>query len=159
MRRLVVDLMSSAPHQRLPDWARERLTASTPEGWETVVISAPTVSSGDGTNTVSDETVHAVALAEAYFGFGVPAPLVGHAPRLRWAHSASAGVGNSITPALRASDITLTNSAGVYAEPMADTVLAGVLHFARGLDFAVRQQAGTVWNQLPFTSATRDIHE
>lgn len=151
--------MSSAPHMRLPDSARERLLAAAPPGWETVIVDAPTVSAGDGTNTVSDEAMGAVATAEAYFGFGVPAPLVAAAPALRWAHSASAGVGGSLTPALRASGITLTNSAGIYAEPMADTVLAGVLHFTRGLDFAVRQQAAGVWNQAPFTSASTEIRE
>jgi phosphoglycerate dehydrogenase-like enzyme len=42
---------------------------------------------------------------------------------------------------MEASEVVLTNSAGVHAEPIADTVLAMVLHFARGLDFAVRAQA------------------
>ena len=159
MKRLVVDLMSTIPHLRLPVTARARLISRAPAGWETVVIDALTVSAGDGTNRVSDETLATVTTAEAYFGFGVPAPLLEVAGALRWAHSASAGVGNSITPALRASGIMFTNSAGVYAEPMADTVLAGVLHFTRALDFAVHQQAAARWDQLPFTSATTDIRE
>ena len=152
-RRLVVDLMSSAPHQRLPDHARQRILDGTPDGWETIVISAPTVSAGDGTNRVSDETLAAVSTAEAYFGFGAPEPLIAAAPVLRWAHSAAAGVGGSISPTLRERGVLLTNSAGIYAEPMADTVLGGVLHFTRGLDFAVRQQAAAVWDQ-----AARKMH-
>jgi phosphoglycerate dehydrogenase-like enzyme len=159
VRRLVVDLMSTAPHMRLPAWAAGRIRAVAPAGWEVVLIESPTVSAGDGTNRVSDETLAAVPTAEAYFGFGVPAALLEAAPRLRWAHSASAGVGSSLTPKLRASGVVLTNSAGVYAEAMADTVLAGVLHFVRGLDHAVRQQAAARWDQSPFTADSHEIRE
>jgi phosphoglycerate dehydrogenase-like enzyme len=159
VRRLVVDLMSTAPHMRLPSWAASRLVSAAPDGWEVEVIAAPTISAGDGTNRVSEETLAAVATAEAYFGFGVPPALLAAAPALRWAHSASAGVGSSITPALRASAVVLTNSAGVYAEAMADTVLAGVLHFVRGLDFAVRQQAAARWDQAPFTGEATELRE
>lgn len=158
-RRLVVDLQSTAPHMRLPEWANAQLRDATPEGWELVLVQSPTVSAGDGTNRVSDETLDAVATAEAYFGFGVPAPLLGVASRLRWAHSASAGVGNSITPELRASNVVLTNSAGVYADAMADTVLAGVLYFVRGLDYAVHQQRDARWDQTPFVTPTARMRE
>jgi phosphoglycerate dehydrogenase-like enzyme len=161
--------MSSSPHQRLPDSARERLlrhplvrdsiTRDAQDAWEIVIVESPTISSGDGTDRVSDETRAAVKTAEAYFGFGLPAALVEAAPMLKWAHSNSAGVGSAITPALRASGVTLTNSAGVYAEPMADTVLAGVLHFARGIDFAVKQQAASDWNPETFQGATTEIRE
>jgi phosphoglycerate dehydrogenase-like enzyme len=159
VKRLVVDLMSSAPHLRLPDAARQRILADVPAGWDAVVISALTRSKGEGSNEISDETLEAARTAEAYFGYGVSEPLLAAAPALRWAHSAAAGVGNSITPTLRQRDIVFTNSAGVYAEPMADTVLGGVLHFARGLDFAVHQQADSRWDQGRFVSATTDIRE
>ena len=159
MKRLVVDLMSTVPHMRLPDAARERLLADTLPGWETVIVESSTISAGDGTNRVSDETLRVAAIAEAYFGFGVPAPLIEGAPVLRWAHSASAGVGNSISQELRDSEITLTNSAGIYGEPMADTVLAGVLHFTRALDVALSQQAASKWDQGPFTALDSDLRE
>ena len=151
--------MSSAPHLRLPPDARARILSSVPEGWEAIVISALTRSKGEGGSEVSDETLDAIGGAEAYFGYGVSATLIDAAPGLRWAHSAAAGVGNSLTPRLRERGITFTNSAGVYAEPMADTVLGGVLHFARGLDFAVHQQAESKWDQVRFVSATTDIRE
>lgn len=162
-RRLVVDLQSTSPHMRVPLWAAERVTAAAPDGWEVIHIASPSTSIGSGTNTPSDETLAAIAQAEGYFGYGVPAGLLQAAPQLRWAHSAAAGVGASVTPELRASGVVFTNSAGVYGEPMADTVLAGVLHFVRGLDFAVRQQAASMWNQLPFihrgASAGADVRE
>jgi phosphoglycerate dehydrogenase-like enzyme len=149
-RRLVVDLQSTAPTMALPAWAEARLRAGAPAGWEVVVIGSPTDSSGDGTNTVSEETMAAVPTAEVYFGYGLPASLVAAAPQLRWAHSASAGVGSSITPALLSAGLVFTNSAGVYAEAMADTVLAGVTYFVRGLDHAVHLQRAGTWDKRPF---------
>ncbi len=149
-RRLVVDLQSTSPHMRVPPWAAERITAAAPNGWDVVHIASPSKSIGSGSNMASVETLAAIAGAEAYLGYGVPAGLLQAAPQLRWVHSAAAGVGASVSPELRASGVVFTNSAGVYGEPMADTVLAGVLHFVRGLDFAVRQQAASSWNQLPF---------
>jgi hypothetical protein len=68
VRRLVVDLQSTAPTMALPSWAAERLHAATPAGWELAIVQSPTDSSGDGTNAVSDETMTVVASAEAYFG-------------------------------------------------------------------------------------------
>ena len=159
MRRLVVDLQSASPTMSLPATAAERLRGQTPEGWEVVFVSAPTDSRGDGTATVSPETRQAVATAEAYFGYGVPAALVRAAPRLRWAHSASAGVGGAITPELVAAGVQLTNSAGVYGVPMAESVLAGVLHFLRGFDLAVRQQAERLWSQDGFHAPAFRLRE
>jgi phosphoglycerate dehydrogenase-like enzyme len=159
MRRLVVDLNSTAPTMALPPWGLERLRAATPAGWELVNIQSVTDSSGDGTNAVSDETMAAIGEAEAYFGYGLPASLVAAAPRLRWAHSASAGVGSSITPALLEAGLVFTNSAGVYAEAMAETVLAGVLHFVRGLDHAVHQQRAGVWDKRSFQTPPFAVRE
>ena len=100
MRKLVVDLQSSAPTMALTTDGAGRLRRAAPDGWEVQVVASVTDSSGDGTNAVSDETMQAVADAEVYFGFGLPASLVAAAPQLKWAHSASAGVGKSITPEL-----------------------------------------------------------
>lgn len=154
--------MSTTPHMRLPSWGGDQLVARAPDGWRVSIMTAPSISSGNGTNRVSDETLAAVADAEAYFGFGLTAPMLEAAPQLRWAHSVAAGVGASITPTLRAHPVVLTNSAGMYGEAMADTILAGVLHFARGLDHAVRQQAASRWDQLPFSTgdmASRELDE
>ena len=155
-RRLVVDLQSTSPHMRVPLWAAERVTVAAPDGWEVVHIVSPSKSIGSGSNMASVETLAAITEAEGYFGYGVPAGLLQAAPQLRWVHSASAGVGGSVTPELRNSGVIFTNSAGVYGEPMADTVLAGVLHFVRGLDFAVRQQAVSSWDQQPFLHRALD---
>lgn len=163
-RHLVVDLQSSAPHLRLPEWGGDWIRGIAPPGWQVTVVSSTAVTAGNGTSQASDESVAAMAYAEVFFGYGITAPLVQAAPALRWAHSASAGIGGSITPILRervraGAGLVFTNSAGVYAEVMAETVLASVLHFVRGLDLAVQQQAQAVWNQHPFATGDRQGRE
>ena len=135
---------------RLSPWAASQLTAGAPDGWEVCIYRLGFKLAASGTNLVSDETLTAIAQAEGYFGYGVPVALLQAAPVLRWAHRESAGVGASITSALRRSGVIFTNSAGVYGEPMADTVLAGVRHFVRRVDFAVRQQAAVTRDRQPF---------
>lgn len=159
MRRLVVDMQSSAQHMRLPAWASEAITTEAPPGWEVVHISSISRSLGNGTNVPSAEALAAMPAADAYFGYGLTPDLLAASPRLGWAHSASAGIGASITPELVASGVVFTNGAGVYAEPMADTVLGGVLHFVRGLDYAVRQQAARIWTREPFVESGGGIRE
>jgi len=46
--------------------------------------------------------------------------------------------------------VIFTNSAGVHAPPMAETVLAMLLYFARGLDFALANQRRGRWATDPF---------
>ena len=162
-RRLVVHLREHRPLYSIPDWALDAIRAELPGGWETVVVDEPADGRGDG-GVESPEVLRAVRGAEVYLGFGVPAPLfeAATAPpegRLRWAHTASAGVGASLHAAMRESDVVLTNAAGIYAEPMADTVLAMILHFARGLDVAVRAQAERRWNKEPFEVADTPVRE
>ena len=115
-----------------------------------VEIGTPAPSDGDG-GAGSPEAVAAVKGAEIYLGYGVPTG-VAAAGRgtLRWAHSAAAGVGASLPP-LRGTGITLTNSAGIHAEPMADWVLAAVAYFSRGLDQMVAAQASRRWAKGDFT--------
>jgi phosphoglycerate dehydrogenase-like enzyme len=60
---------------------------------------------------------------------------------------------------MRASEVILTNSAGTHAEPIADTVLAMIAYFARGLDWAVRAQAERRWDKAPFDAAGSPVRE
>ena len=159
MRRVVVDLLSAAAHMHIPAWGKERLQANALEGWEVVVINSPTVSRGEGTNELNDETVAALKTAEVYFGYGVSTAVVNAAPMLRWVHTASAGVAGALTPELQTRSILFTNGAGVYAEGMADTALAGAMHFVRGLDIAARQQAEARWDPAPWMSSEWRIRE
>lgn len=157
-RRIVVNLRESRPIWDVPDWVVDEIRAALPAEWECIVITEPGDSRGDG-GGVSDSVLRAVGNAEVYLGYGVPRELLAAAPRLRWAHSGSAGVGGSLYPEMRESPVVLTNSAGVHAEPIADTVLAMVMHFARGLDWAVRAQAERRWAPEPWLAADSPVRE
>jgi phosphoglycerate dehydrogenase-like enzyme len=150
-RAVVVDLQSTAPRWALPPERAAALIAAAPPGWEVRVIRAPTESEGDGGAPPSAELVAALGDAEVYFGYGLPAAVLEAAPRLRWAQSAAAGVRSLLGPALAARpELVLTNAAGIMAVPIAEHVLAGVLHFLRGLDVAVAQQRAAVWDRAPW---------
>ncbi len=123
------------------------------------MVRAPTSSDGDGSKTPSAEVMHAVADAEVYFGFGIPRELFLAGRRLRWVHSAAAGVGSALYPEMISSDILFTNSAGIHAVPIAEYVLAGVLHFMRGFDFAIDQQRRNEWNKQPFVAVDSPVRE
>lgn len=66
-------------------------------------------------------------------------PAFASAGRLRWMHIASTGVDNVLFDSMRESDVTLTNSSGVFDSSIAEYVLGCVLAFAK--DFRVTLQA------------------
>ena len=145
-----------------PPWVHDVLRAALPYGWSLVDIDAPVSGRGDG-GGVSQQALDAISDAEIYFGLGLPRPLLQAAirdpMRLRWIHTGAAGVASLLHPELSAHNITLTNSAGVHAEPMAETVIAMILHFARGLDYAVRAQTAHEWRTAPFDRLDSGVRE
>jgi phosphoglycerate dehydrogenase-like enzyme len=158
-RKLVVDLRSRTPAFRLPDHVAAQFVESTPAGWTTQVVQADTESSGDGSRTPSDETQTAIVDAEIYLGFGMPKTLWDRATKLRWIHSASAGVASLLFPEMLASDVALTNSAGTYGVPIAEHVLAGVMYFLRSFDVAGTLQRRAEWNSPIFGTDAAPIRE
>jgi phosphoglycerate dehydrogenase-like enzyme len=128
-------------------------------GWEVVTVDADAVSDGDGAvGTV--EAAQAAGGAELYFGWGVPARVVGAAAStLRWAHSAAAGVRASLTPELQASGALLTNSKGVHAEPMADWALGAIVFCLRGFHRAAAGQRDGEWVRDEFTGGAVPLRE
>lgn len=103
--------------------------------------------------------MNAIPDAEVYLGFGIPRPLFLAGKQLHWVHSAAAGVGNALYPEMQASDVTLTNSAGVHAIPIAEYIVAGVLYLFRGFDIAVDQQRRSEWNKQPFVGQDSPLRE
>lgn len=141
----------------------EEIRGAIPADWEMDVVAAPADGQGDG-GDASPEALHAVQGAEVYIGFGMPQELFLAATaeadsRFRWVHSASAGVGGSLYPEMRDSDVVLTNSAGVYAPAIAETVIAILFYFARGLDFAVHAQTERRWDKAPFDDPGSPVGE
>ena len=158
-RLIVVDLAATSKNWALTPDGERRLREETPPGWTMYVVQSATSSDGDGPPRPSEEVMTAIREAEVYYGFGIPKLLFAEAKRLRWVHSAAAGVGTALYPEMVASDILFTNSAGIHAVPIAEYVVAAVLHFLRGLDIAIDQQRRTEWNKTPFVRVESVLRE
>jgi len=123
------------------------------------MVSAPTSSDGDGSDGGSDEALRLIRDAEVYFGFGFSPDLLCAAERLRWVHSAAAGVGSVLNTGIERTDILITNSAGIHGPPIAEFVVAGILHFLRGLDVAIAQQRRREWSKAFFVAEDTPLRE
>lgn len=156
---MVVDLAARSKNWALTPEGEQTILEAAPKGWRVDVVRALTSSDGDGPREPSAEAMDAMRDADAYFGFGIPRSLFLANGRLRWVHSAAAGVGNALFPEMVASDVILTNSAGVHAIPIAEYVMAGVLHFFRGLDVATEQQRERRWDKRFFVSDDSPVRE
>lgn len=159
MPRLLVDLAATSVNWKLPLEGAERLQRGAPTGWELTIVRAPTVSDGDGNPDPSREALEGIAEADVYLGFGLARPLFQAARRLRWVHSAAAGVRGLLYPEMQASDVVLTNSAGIHAVPIAEHVIGGLIHLLRGFDRAIDLQRAGRWDKTPWTGGEADVRE
>ncbi len=89
--------------------------------------------------TVDDEV-------EVIFG-GCSEEMMSRAPNLRWVQSSSAGMDAFLTPALRDSDIMVTNAAGLYGPNVADQGFALLLGLVRGIHHFTRRQDDHNWDR------------
>jgi D-2-hydroxyacid dehydrogenase (NADP+) len=159
---LVINFNDERPIWSVTDEAVARIRAALPPDWELTRLLQPVSSKGDGPRTSTHEAIAAVKDAEIYIGTGFPVELLRAAQQtatLRWIHTGAAGVKSLLYPEMLASDVILTNSAGIHAEPMAETVLAMILYFARGLDFARNSQMQRSWDQRPFEVVDTSVAE
>ena len=77
----------------------------------------------------------------ALLGWPPPKDLRSRAPRLKWVHELPAGASNLLDTDLWESDVMVTTSRGLTNKrPMAEYVVAGFLHFCRGLHLSYRDQ-------------------
>jgi len=72
---------------------------------------------------------------------------------LRWLHTESAGIDHLLTPALLSRDLIMTNSAGVYAIPIAEFVIAYMLDRAKCLSKFKLAQQQNHWLSYPEVEA------
>ncbi|MCG9128497.1 D-2-hydroxyacid dehydrogenase [Candidatus Poribacteria bacterium] len=69
-------------------------------------------------------------------------------PNIKWIQASSAGMDRHMYPAIRQSDVILTNAAGLYATHVADQAFALLLGLARGIHQTVRNQDQHKWGGL-----------
>ena len=159
MPKIVLNFTDERSRWAITPDATDKIRSALPADWHLHIIQSPVSSTGDGRG-VSEELLAAAEGTEIYLGSGVPRDFFLKAlPTLRWVHTGSAGVGAALFPELVESDVVLTNSAGIHAPPMAETVMGIMLHFARGLDFAVRDQLAGRWDQTAFGTLQSPVTE
>ncbi len=159
MPRAVLDMMDRRPVWAMPEWVPVQIRDALPSDWELVVLDEETDGSGDGAARMAPAVLDAVQGAAVYFGYGIPEALLEAGAGLRWVHTGAAGVGKSLTPKMLASPVVFTNSAGVHAPPIAETALAMILFFGRGLDFAIEGQRRSEWSSDPYWAAGAPLRE
>lgn len=100
---------------------------------------------GDADESAFDE-------AEVLLLGSVPASVLDHvvsrSPRLRWIHSASAGVDRVTTAAVRERGLIVTNARGVFSRPIAEYVVMMSLAIARRLPQLLELQRERTWQPL-----------
>lgn len=74
--------------------------------------------------------------------------VVARSPRLRWIHSAAAGVDRVTTPAVRDRGLTVTNARGVFSRPIAEYVVMMSLAISRRLRQLLELQRERTWQPL-----------
>jgi phosphoglycerate dehydrogenase-like enzyme len=67
---------------------------------------------------------------------------------VRWVHSRSAGLDNTLFPELVASHVPLTNGSGVFSQSLGEFALAAILYFAKDFRRMIRNQVAGVWEQF-----------
>lgn len=160
MADAVLNLKDRRPVWAMPAWAVEEIRGAFPDDWTVHVASTPAEGSGDGVGGASAEVLEALEGARVYMGYGIPPRILEAAgDTLEWAHTGTAGVGGSLHEAMRRSPARFTNSAGIHAPPMAETVVGMLLHFFRGFDFAVGGQARGRWESSHFQKADTPVRE
>ncbi len=163
MRKLVINMADKRPIWAMPPWAEVEIRDALPPEWQLEAIRAPVSGEGDG-GGVTSEALAAVRGAEVYIGMGVPREIfvvatTGPEAALRWAHTGSAGVGAALYPEMLASDVMLTNSAGVMGPPIAETVLGMALYFARGFDLALETVRRHEWAKEAIYEPSSPVRE
>jgi phosphoglycerate dehydrogenase-like enzyme len=159
MPKIVLNFTDERSRWAITPSATQKIKQALPKNWELHIIESPVSSRGDGSG-VSDELMMAAPGCDVYLGSGVPRDFFLKAlPTLKWVHTGSAGVGAALFKELVESDVVLTNSAGIHAPPMAETVLGIMLYFARGFDFATRDQAAGRWDQTAFGTMQSPVAE
>jgi phosphoglycerate dehydrogenase-like enzyme len=159
VRRAVINLTSLRPIWSIPDAYVPTIREAFGKDWEVVHVTTPTSSDGDGSGG-STEAMDAAIEAEVYFGWGISADVVRAAgEKLRWLHTAAAGVGGSLTVELKESGALFTNSRQIHAEPIADWVLAAVTFCARGFHGAMVGQSERRWAKAELAGLDTPLRE
>ena len=99
-----------------------------------------------------DESLRHLPEAEILYGWSLPEKHLPLARSLKWIHIPSAGVEDSLYPALVESPIRITCSRGISSAALADHAFGMILAFSRGLAVALRE-GSSQWIRVRFFDA------
>jgi phosphoglycerate dehydrogenase-like enzyme len=121
------------------------------ETWPEYAASRYLAPGATGTGT-RDERDRLLAGAEVILGgWPFPLDLRARAPGLKWFHQRPAGASNLRLGDLWGSDVVVTTSRGAgNTLAMAEYAIAGILHFAKGLDRALADRAAGVFDHRAY---------
>jgi len=71
--------------------------------------------------------------------------------RVRWIHSRSAGLEQTLFPELIESEVILTNGSGVFSPSLGEFAVAAILYFAKDFRRMIRNQIAGVWEPFDVT--------
>lgn len=132
----------------LPAQIRELLEPQLPAGVAAVWVDPEGAAEGE------------LSEALAYFRWWTARPVLervlSQAPAVRWLHTPAAGVEQLLIPAVLERDITITNSAGVHAIPIAEFVLGHMLSMAKCMAAYRAAQAEGRWDR---TQQPQELYE
>jgi phosphoglycerate dehydrogenase-like enzyme len=77
--------------------------------------------------------------------------LIARCPRLKWVHSATAGVERVLTPTAIERGLAITNARGVFSDPIAEYVMMAILAVSRRLPEQLELQRERTWQPLEGT--------
>src|SRR5436190_21512670 len=104
------------------------------------------------THALTDsEATAAIETADVALASRLSAAMVEAAPRLKWVHSTAAAVGILPLPELAVRGITVTNSRGLQAVPIAEHVMGGLLVLVRRFNLMLAAQRERRWIQDDLT--------
>jgi len=73
---------------------------------------------------------------------------------VRWIHSRSAGLEETLFPELIASNVIVTNSRGIFSPSLGEFALGAILYFAKDFRRLIRNQMAGVWEPFDITTVS-----
>jgi phosphoglycerate dehydrogenase-like enzyme len=101
--------------------------------------------------TDRDSDIELAADADVAFALALSKEALSRAKQLRWLHCSGHAVGHFPLAELAARGITVTNSRGIQAVPIAEHVMACILALARKLPQTLRDQQERTWRPNALT--------
>lgn len=106
---------------------------------------------GTGVVVSQDPGMFREKAAEAAVLMNLMSPLAGFrelflmCPNVRWVHSFSAGIENSLFPELVDSPVPMTNGRGIFSRSLGEFVACGMLYFEKKIPLMNQQKAAGKW--------------